>query len=336
MPNGNLFGAHTHPHGKGIAVFAVRSGDQGKTWKEVGVIASDGEPDTDIGDGSLIRSRHGGLLYTYRHNRYRGSHAGTPDYAIRVAASEDGLKWRPHSTVTEHTRKDNAGPSQGFWAPFLLETPEGRLQCYFDDEKTPLESGFPGHQWLVSKTWDAKARRWTGPTVVSRAHDPKHLSRDGMGTVVALSNRQLLCALESVQVTAPHANVARFVLSNDDGRTWDWKRQERGVLYQPKDRTFAALAPHLTRLKDGTLVCIFCTDEEEAKPNRPGCPPHEAKLKVKLTISRNNGRDWSPPESVSDSHRTYLPGIVELADKWLLAAWIDFSQSSPQGRIGRL
>lgn len=335
LSDGSVLGAHTHPHEGGVAVFCVRSRDQGRTWKEIGLIASDPEPDTDLGDGSLIRTRKDGIFYTYRHNRYRGKHAKTPDYAIRVAASRDGVEWRPHSTVTEHTRPDDSGPSQGFWAPFLLETPKGRLQCYFDDEKTPLEAGFRGHQWLMSRTWDARSRRWIEPVVVSRAHDPNHLSRDGMGTVIALPNRQLLCALESVQVTPPHANVARMVLSDDDGRTWNWTKQERGVLYEPKDRTFAALSPCMIRLSDGNLVCIFCTDEEEEKPNRPGNPPHLSKLMVKVTFSKDNGRNWSSPESVSDSHTTYLPGIVELASKQLLAVWVDFSKRSPQGRTGQ-
>src|SRR5262249_52889688 len=158
------------------------------------------------------------------HNRYRAAHEKAPDYAIRVAVSEDaGRTWKAHSTVTAHAFATNEPPSKGLWAPSLFEAPDGRLQCYYDDEKTPLDAGFRGHQWLLMRTWNPASRIWENPVVVSRAHDPKDLSRDGMGTVVALSRNRLLCALESVQTTPPHAGVIRYVTSDDGGSTWSWR-----------------------------------------------------------------------------------------------------------------
>ena len=59
----------------------------GKTWSDRGVIASDPERETDIGDGMLLRTRSGDLLYCYRQNHYRGAHEKNPDYAIRIAVS---------------------------------------------------------------------------------------------------------------------------------------------------------------------------------------------------------------------------------------------------------
>lgn len=333
---GALRGAYTRRYQGSETVFCTGSDDGGRTWRDAGQIASDPEPGTDIGDGALLHSRTGALLYTYRHNRYRGKYEKTPEYAVRVAVSRDnGAHWQPHSTVTAHKLPEKKGPSQGLWAPFLFETPDGRLQCYFGDEKTPLEEGFPGHQWLMMRTFDPRSRLWQNPTVVSRAHDPKHLSRDGMGTVVALSRNRLLCALESVGVTPPHANLVRAVLSEDAGKTWSWQRGERGVLYQPARKEYMALSPYLTRLADGMVVCVFCTDEDRAQPDRSGTPPPRLNMDIKLVTSRDSAKPWSSPETISTSHRAYLPGIVETRPGELLTTWIDFAAGKNLGTLGK-
>jgi len=335
LPDGALLAAHPRPYGTGTAVIGVRSRDGGRSWSDTGVIALDPEADTDLGDGALLWTRAGSLLYTYRHNRYRGQHEKSPDYAIRIAVSRDsGNTWSPHSTVTEHQLPSRIGPSRGLWAPSLLELPDGRIQCYYDDEKTPFERGFPGHQWVTMQTWNPRAGAWQAPTVVSRANNRRDLSRDGMATAVALSNRRILCALESVQVAPPHANLVRYVLSEDGGRTWSWQRRERGVLYQPTNTTYGALSPYLTRLMDGTLACVFCTDEDQARPDRSGTPPDRLNMDVKLVTSGDGGRSWTPPDTVTDSHRTYLPGVVEIAPGQLLAVWVDFARGGTRGRWG--
>lgn len=335
LSDGTLLAAHgVHKDGS-ASVSCAASRDGGKTWTERSVIASDPDHETDIGDGMLLRTRSGDLLYCYRQNHYRGAHEKNPDYAIRVAVSRDaGKSWEKHSTVTGHQVRADGSPSRGLWAPFLFETPQGRLQCYYDDEKTPLEAGFRGHQWLMMRTWNPKARSWEKPVVVSRAHDPKHLSRDGMGTVVSLSGKRLLCALESVQVAPPHAGVIRYVTSDDDGATWSWSRQERGVLYQPAKKDFMSLSPQVSRLSDGTLACIFCTDEDRETPDRAGTPPPRLNMDIKVVTSHDSGQTWSPARTVSDSHRAYLPGLVEAKRGTLLATWVDFAEGRTMGRIG--
>ena len=335
LPDRSVLAAYSRPDASGTAIFCTRSGDRGRTWADLARIAQDAQPQTDMGDGAIVRSRTGDLFYTYRHNHYRGDKAAAPDYAIRVAVSRDnGKHWGAHSTVTAHTLPEKRGPSQGLWAPFLFETPDGRLQCYYDDEKTPLDAGFPGHQWLMMRTWEARTNSWERPVVVSRAHDPKHLSRDGMGTVVALSKNRLLCALESVQVTPPHANLVRAVFSDDGGKTWSWQRTERTVLYQPPKPDFMALSPCLTRLSDGTILCVFCTDEDRDHPNRSGTPPHLLTMDVKVVRSQDAAKTWSLSETISTSHRAYLPGIVETRPGELLAVWMDFSAGRTIGKWG--
>jgi hypothetical protein len=335
LPDGTLLAVRGMHKDGSAAIVCAASRDSGKTWTDRGVVASDPERETDIGDGMLLRTRGGSLLYCYRQNHYRGAHEKNPDYAIRVAVSRDsGKSWEKHSTVTAHQVTADGSPSRGLWAPSLLEMPDGRLQCYYDDEKTPLEAGFRGHQWLMMRTWNEKARSWEKPVVVCRAHDPKHLSRDGMGTVVALDRKRLFCALESVQVAPPHAAVVRYVTSDDGGATWSWKQRERGVLYQPAKKDFMSLSPQLSRLSDGTLACIFCTDEDRETPDRAGTPPHRLNMDIKLVTSRDKGQTWSSAQTVADSHRCYLPGLVEVKRGTLLATWVDFGAGRTLGRIG--
>ena len=333
LPNGSLLAVYSRPNAGGTAIFCTHSSDRGRTWADLGQIAQDAQPETDMGDGALVRSRTGDLFYAYRHNHYRGKQATAPDYAIRVSVSRDnGSHWNAYSTVTSHTLPEKRGPSQGLWAPFLFEAPDGRLQCYYDDEKTPLDAGFPGHQWLMMRTWEPSTKTWERPVVVSRAHDPKHLSRDGMGTVVALSKNRLLCPLESVEVMPPHANLVRAVFSDDGGKTWSWQRGERAVLYSPQKTDFMALSPYLTRLSDGTVLCIFCTDEDRDLPNRSGTPPHLLTMDVKVVRSRDAAKTWSRSETISTSHRAYLPGIVETRRGELLAVWMDFVAGKTLGK----
>lgn len=334
LSDGILLAARGGPHEGGAGVHCAISRDGGKTWTDRGVIASDPNRETDIGDGMLLKASRGEILYCYRQNHHRGTRDGNPDYAIRVAASSDnGATWKPHSTVTAHT-VPSGPPSRGLWAPFLLLTPDGRIQCYYDDEKTPFDAGFPGHQWLMMQTWNTAKAAWENPVVVSRAHDPKHLSRDGMGTVVALDRRRLFCALESVQTAPPHAAVVRSVVSDDGGATWSWKTRERDVLYQPAKADFMSLSPQLTRLSDGTLVCIFCTDEDRSTPDRAGTPPPRLNMDIKIVTSSDKGKTWSPAQTVTDSHRAYLPGLVEVRKGTVLATWIDFAAGRTLGRVG--
>lgn len=311
LPDGSVLAARTEGTADGVRVLCSRSADGGRTWTPLATIVSDPDPDTDIGDGNLLRRRNGELLYVYRHNRYRGEHAQKPYYSVKVAVSRDGGKtWHPHSTVLE-VQPTGAGPSRGLWAPFVFETRAGVLQCYYDDEYTPWQEGFSGHQWGRMHTWNPHKRQWEQPVTVSRAHTPAYLSRDGMPSVVELSRGHLLCVLESVQTFPPHAGVIRCVESRDGGRTWSWAREERRVVYQPNNTTFMALAPWVTKLWDNVLLCVFITDEDRSTPDKPGTPPPRLNMDVKCVWSTDGGRTWSRPASTvyDDTHKCYMPGV---------------------------
>ena len=308
LREGRLLGGRTEHSKAGARVLVSESRDAGKQWTELGTITQDSDNSTDLGDGAFLESKRHGLLYICRHN-----HHAAKSYAIQVHASADGAKsWKPHSTAF--------AADHGLWAPVLVETPKGELLCVYDDEDTPARQGFPGHQWLTGRFWDGTA--WGAPLTISRATDPKHLSRDGMGTVVAVG-KSLLCALESVDTVPPHPGCLRLVQSQDGGHTWEPRR----LLYQPAKRPHMALAPCLALLGNGTLACVFGTDENRKTPDKPGTPPPQLHQDLKAVVSRDQGRIWSEPRTLyTGTHRNYLAGLVPLAKTKALLVWIDFDK----------
>ena len=334
MPDGDVFAARTEARADGVFVLLSRSRDGGRTWERVATIVSDPDPGTDLGDGNLCRTRRGELFYVYRHHHHSGK---KPYYSVKVARSADGGKtWKPHSTVFE-VRSEGEGPSRGLWAPFLFETRRGALQCYYDDEYTPWRDGFSGHQWVRMHTWNPRTQRWENPVTVSRAHDPRHLSRDGMPSVVELADGRLLCVLESVQTFPPHAGVIRCVESRDGGRTWSWMREERRVVYQPNDTTFMALAPWVVKLWENVLLCVFITDEDRPAPDKPGTPPPRLNMDVKCVWSNDGGKTWNrPAQSVyAETHKCYMPGVGVLKQAGREAEILVMFLETEKGFFGR-
>ncbi|NCW82926.1 MAG: exo-alpha-sialidase [Betaproteobacteria bacterium] len=132
----------TEPSGSGVRVALNQSLDGGATWAPLSTIVSAGA-DVDLGDGHLLRTRNGDLLYSYRENLFRGSLASVRSYAIRVARSTNGgTNWSWHSEVaTSSAQGLDSSISGGLWASYLLERSDGTLQCYYDDEWTPYTQG---------------------------------------------------------------------------------------------------------------------------------------------------------------------------------------------------
>ena len=316
LPSGELLVVRSDVRDDRVTIIAAASRDGGRTWEDAGTVATDARG-TDLGDCHLALLPDGRVLCSFRRNHVRGPHRARPRYAIEVAESADaGRTWRSHSVVATSAPETGLSPSRGLWSSFLLVKRDGTLQCYYDDEETPFHAGFPQHQWLTMRTWDAKRNAWVDPVTVSRAHDARHLSRDGMPSVLELEGGQLLAVFESVQVRRPHANVVRRVTSDDGGRTWSWAKAERAVVYAPaKPGDFMALAPWVTRLADGTLLCVFCTDEDRAVADVSGTPPHRMNLDIKSVTSADGGRTWDAAASTvyAGTHRNYLPGVLQLA-----------------------
>lgn len=306
LDDGVLLGTFTNPVDGGTGILCMRSEDGGRTWQRLSIIARDPDPAADIGDGDFALLSNGHILHSYRHNHYRGRPTSEHRYAIKVAISKDrGVSWEHHSTVMT-SRGENAG----LWASFIMETESGRVQCYYDDEATPKAAGFERHQWARMKTWDADASKWVAPVTVSRARNSAHLSRDGMCSVVELPGGRLICALESCSTQAPITAVVRLVVSNDGGRTWSWVSTERFVLYEVQDKRYNAIAPWITLLSDGSLICVFVTDEDLPVPNVVSTG--KGTYNLKYVTSTDGGENWSRRAELLDEAPIYLPGVVQL------------------------
>ncbi len=291
---------------EGVALDCYASADAGATWERRGRIARDADPHADLGDGCFLELADGSVLHSYRRNHTRTGAHGARSYRLEAAVSRDaGRTWAPHSTIAAHE-----GSPDGLWSTFLMELPDGALQCYHDDEVTPAEAGFAGHQWITMRTWDPEAAGWVRPVTVSRAEDPRALSRDGMASVVALLDGRLFCAFESVRAEPPHRSLIRAVVSSDNGATWSWEREGRSVVFEPADRSFNAVAPWMIRLLTGELVCVFATDEDRETPDVVGTG--DLHQDIKLVASRDEGRSWSSAQGIAVGPPLYLPGICEL------------------------
>jgi hypothetical protein len=188
------------------------------------------------------------------------------------------------------------------------------LLCFYDDEDEAWQAGFKRHQWLMMKMWDAKTGAWSSPVIVSRASDPKQLSRDGMPSVIEQPDGTLLCALESVALEKPHQNVIRLVRSRDGGKTWSWQTEARQILYCPTQKGYSAVSPWLSRLEDGSLLCVFATDEDRDSPDKPGAAITSMNRDIKCVSSTDKGFTWSAkavPIAI-ETHTTYMPQMVQL------------------------
>lgn len=325
LSSGEILAARTHCKSNETFVVCSRSEDMGRTWRDVSTIVRVPSAQ-DLGDGHLVQLKSGEVLYSFRQNSARSATNEAQKYSIRIAASRDcGRSWQPHSVVAESEARP--GSPRGLWSSYLLARQDGTLLCFFDDEATPDREGFHRHQWLMAKTWHPQHQAWERPVVVSRA-EGRMLSRDGMASVVELKSGRLLAALESTQTEKPHANLIRFVTSDDGGATWSWQTNGRGVLFEPADRRHMAVAPWLTQSPDGMLICVFATDEDRVEPDKPGTPPNQFHMDIKCVLSCDGGQSWTQQAQpvFTNSHRCYAPGAAVLQqDGSLLVTFIDFA-----------
>lgn len=335
LATGEILAARTHGGSNGTSVVCSRSEDRGRTWRDVSTIVR--LPGAqDVGDGHLVQLKSGEVLYSFRQNTARGATNEVRTYSIRIAISRDGGgSWQPHSVVTASEARP--GATRGLWSSFLLARRDGALLCFYDDEATPDREGFPRHQWLMAKSWHPQRQVWGRAVVVSRA-EGRLLARDGMASVVELESGRLLAALESVQTDKPHANLIRFVTSDDGGATWSWPDNGRGVLFEPADRRHMAVSPWLAQGPDGMLVCVFATDEDRAGPDPPGTPPVRLNMDIKCVLSRDGGQTWTRQAQpvFTNSHRAYAPGAAVLQDGSLLVTFADFATRRFRARRGDL
>ncbi|MDB5326887.1 MAG: hypothetical protein JWM57_2456, partial [Phycisphaerales bacterium] len=278
LPGGALLSARWERGKDRSRILTVRSEDRGKTWADDAVVRT-APAGTDAGDGNLIRRPDGTLLICYRYNRHPAGEAAT--FSIRVSESTDGGKsWQDHSIVAQSA----ADKPRGLWAPFLFQTRQGEVLCFFDDEQSPQQAGLDRHQWVSVRRWEVGKRAWSESVTVCRANDPKQLSRDGMATAVELPDGRLLVTAESVRREQPHTNVVRSVTSADGGRTWDWQDHEPPIVFAPAAVDHMAVSPWVIGLRSVELACFFSSDEDQSRTSRPGDSQAKFNADLKMTL----------------------------------------------------
>ena len=321
LPDGRILTTRTEMDGTGTQVVLSQSRDGGVTWENAAVICRAG-PDVSLGDGHLLQTRDGSLLYSYRENRFSGSRAMERSYAIRIAQSTDGgSQWTWHSDVaTSCAQGLPPTTSGGLWSSYLLELRDGTLQCYYDDEWTPNCQSKVNHQWVTMRSWNPNGRLWTNPVTVARASREGDLSRDGMISVLETSPGQLLAVFESVAAVPPHANLLRVARSTDGGRTWSWAQGKDDLLYQARGTNHMAMAPWIAQQTNGQILCVFVTDEDASQPSTPGGNPSLMKIRLRGIFSEDKGTTWSSPVVLESRDRhAYMPGVLALPNgEWLI------------------
>ena len=313
LANGDLLATRTFGREAITKIICSRSTDGGITWRDLSVIAQEAVPGLDMGDGHLMACRDGTLLYSFRKNLCRTPTIKNPHYQIMVVKSCDGgLSWTNHSIGKEV--QATGGEVRGLWSSALPQRTDGTILGFYEDEDEPGRAGFKRHQWLMMKLWDDKTTSWSSPMIVSRAKEPQHLSRDGMPSVIEQTDGTLLCVLESVTEEQPCWNVVRLVRSTDNGKTWDWQTHGRQILYCPEKKRHSAVSPWLSQLENGSLVCVFATDEDRDVPDEPGAPIRAMNRDIKFVSSMDQGKTWTThafPVAI-ETHKTYMPQMVQL------------------------
>jgi hypothetical protein len=139
--------------------------------------------------------------------------------------------------------------------------------------------------------------------------------------IVELSEHEFLCTYRRGSAFASVDGLIGLLRSTDGGRTW----VEEGVVWDGSkdERRYCYRTGPVTKLADGTLIIASCRFDR-SDPDKPLYnPATEGYLPVDAALfrSRDGGRHWSAPQSVS------LPGgevgnpigpIIELSDGCLM------------------
>lgn len=105
----------------------------------------------------------------------------------------------------------------------------------------------------------------------------------------------------------------RYVLSYDDGMTWD--ESTRSILYDPSDAVSTAQAPSVVNVA-GTLVASFMTNEDT--PSDTDGDADGGTFKV-IMASASTSLTWTGKTSISDA--AHWPGLHALDSSDFLALY---------------
>ncbi|HVH44905.1 MAG TPA: hypothetical protein VM925_21275 [Labilithrix sp.] len=262
---GTLLGTFEHSRTDGAPSHYVirKSGDDGLTWSTL----------TTVSDGETGTGHPASILYQpflFELPTQMGSYpAGTllltgnvlPKVGDRYQpqfqlwrSTDAGATWKFVSTY----QQGETGERRGIWEPFLDVDGQGRLVCYFADERrSSTQSQILAH--IVSSdggdTWSAKLDGSTrvAPGLVLDVASNVKGDRPGMPTVATLPDGSRVMAYELCEGGLNTCEV-RVKTSTDGGASWGSGPADMGTLVRTGDGRYAANSPYIAYSPKGQLL----------------------------------------------------------------------------------
>ena len=247
---------------------------------------------------SLARRGDGSFLFA----TLVGSQKTGPDSRIRVLEStDDCATWRVLPSPTVWDERANAG--WGYMMCHLTETAPGRLLAAYlrTDRFNPAEDLFHpetnGMQLGVVRLSESpdNGQTWSEPWDL----DYKLPDLIAPGPFLRLPDGALGMPFEVWHEWDKgwrQGPSTRLIISHDNGKTWP----EAGIIARDETRKHIYGDPRLTTLPDGKLVVLLWVYNIETQEDLPG---HRS-------VSSDNGRTWSVPESVGLTSQIANPAAL--------------------------
>ncbi|KAI5292719.1 hypothetical protein KEM52_006117 [Ascosphaera acerosa] len=337
LADGTLLASFTRIDGRTHTLVVSESKDGGKTFQEISEI-SKGDGDVDNAHLAEISAEPQTILAAFR-NHDLDENGKPTRFRITVNGSPDGgHSWTFFSNVTE------TSPPNGVWEPFVRKGLKGDIQLTFSQEFAPDDQ----RTLLVSS--QNRGVTWSKPFNLDTR--PNHL-RDGMCGITTTrdsANGKDVVVMVMETTRFPGKFDVEGMLSYDDGASYE----QRHIVYNPSPNNimsnrqnptaranreneerggnppgemirdipdiYNAGAPQVATFSiDGSLICVFMTDEDVA-PNSVSWTQHAAIKAVFAPPPRNGVITWGPPIKIADAE-SYWPGVTAIDERTVMVTY---------------
>lgn len=332
LSDGTILASFTRIDGNVHMLIVSSSTDNGRTFQEIGEIA---RAAGDIDNAYLVEvsSAPQTVIAAFR-NHDLDSQGRPTHYRITICGSPDGGKsWTFFSQAAE------TSPPQGIWEPFGRMGNRGEVQITYSQEFAADD------QRTLLVTSPNRGLTWSKP--INLDERSLHL-RDGMCGIAqtrdtANGKDVLVMVVETTRF--PGKFDVEGMLSYDDGMSYEG----RHIVYNPSPENvlrnqsnpnvqsanipdiYNAGAPQIASFKaDGSLICVFMTDED-APPDSVNWTRHAAIKAVFAPPPRNGTIEWGPPILIA-KEESYWPGVAAIDDRTVM---VTYDNGGPKGTLIR-
>ncbi|KAI5285817.1 hypothetical protein KEM54_000261 [Ascosphaera aggregata] len=332
LADGTILASFTRINGKEHILLVAASTDHGKTFEEIGEIAR-GDGDIDNAYLFEVSATPATIVAAFRNHDF-DSQGKPTHYRITVCGSPDGGKsWMYFSQAAE------TSPPHGVWEPFIRKGSRGDVQITYSQEFAPDD------QRTMLVTSQNRGLTWSKPISLDKRSN--HL-RDGMCGIAqtrdtANGKDVLVMVVETTRF--PGKFNVEGMLSYDDGMSYEarhivYNPTPSNILHnqansqaQPSDipDIYNAGSPQIASFgADGSLICVFMTDED-VPPNSVNWTRHAAIKAVFAPPPRNGAIEWGPPIKIADAE-SYWPGVAAIDDRTVM---VTYDLDGPKGKFVR-